>query len=260
MGPVSLIHPVRLFVSDLDGTVLPLGGGDGARRFADWWRALPPSVRPLICYNSGRLCRDVRATAARAGLPPADYVIGGVGTSLVGADGRRLPGFQRRFRDGWDVAAVRAVMARFAGVEPQPARFQGAYKSSWFLRRAEPGRVAEIGEALAAVSLRVRVIYSSGRDLDILPAEAGKGSALVWLCERLGFSAHEVVVAGDTENDLTMFQVPGVRAIAVANALPGLLSRLDGCQVHLAGAPDADGVIEGLTRFGLNPAGGRSSV
>ena len=178
----------------------------------------------------------------------------------LGADGRRLPGFQRRFRDGWDVAAVRAVMARFAGVEPQPARFQGAYKSSWFLRRAEPGRVAEISDALAAVSLRVRVIYSSGRDLDILPAEAGKGSALVWLCEQLGFSAHEVVVAGDTENDLTMFQVPGVRAIAVANALPGLLSRLDGCQVHLAGAPDADGVIEGLMRFGLNPAGGRSSV
>ena len=110
---------VRLFVSDLDGTVLPLAGGDGAQRFAAWWDSLPPAARPLLCYNSGRLCGDVRAVVRAAGLPAPDYVIGGVGTSLTDAAGRQLPGFLERFAAGWERPRVQAVMEGVAGIAPQ---------------------------------------------------------------------------------------------------------------------------------------------
>ena len=245
---------VRLFVSDLDGTLLPLAGGDGARRFTAWWESLPSPSRPLLCYSSGRLCSDVRAAVPAAGLPTPDYIIGGVGTSLIDAQGRQVPGFQERFRIGWDRSLVQEVMAGVAGIQPQPARFQSPFKSSWFLYGADAAFIAGIEAALAAVELRVRVVYSSDRDLDVLPAEAGKGCAVEWLCQHLDVVVRHVVVAGDTENDLAMFQIPGVRGIAVANARAGLLDRLDECQVHKALASEVDGVIEGLEHYGLCPS------
>ena len=245
---------VHLFVSDLDGTVLPLAGGDGAQRFAAWWDSLPPAARPLLCYNSGRLCGDVRAVVRAAGLPAPDYVIGGVGTSLTDAAGRQLPGFLERFAAGWERPRVQAVMEGVAGIAPQSERFQSPYKSSWFLHDAEAARIAAIVAALASAGLRVRVIYSSDRDLDVLPADAGKGHAVEWLRRKTRIAARDVVVAGDTENDLAMFELPDVRGIAVANARPGLLAGLSACDVYRASAPEAAGVIEGLERFGLRPA------
>lgn len=244
---------IRLFVSDLDGTLLPLAGGHGAQRFTTWWNSLASSSRPLLCYSSGRLCGDVRTTVLEVGLPPPDYIIGGVGTSLIDAEGRQLPGFQERFRAGWERSLVQEVMAGVAGIELQPARFQSPFKSSWFLYGADAGCIAAIEAALAAVELRVRVVYSSDRDLDVLPADAGKGRAVEWLCEQVHVAARNVVVAGDTENDLAMFQVPGVRGIAVANARAGLLGGLSACQVHHTIAPEVDGVIEGLEHYGLRP-------
>mgnify|MGYP002628774804 CR=1 FL=1 len=244
---------VRLFVSDLDGTVLPLAGGDGVRRFAAWWDSLTPATRPLLCYNSGRLCGDVRAVVRAVGLPAPDYVIGGVGTSLTDAAGHQLPGFLERFANGWERSRVQEIMAGVRGIEPHPERFQSPYKSSWSLLDADPARITAIVAALASADLRVRVIYSSDRDLDVLPADAGKGHAVEWLRRKTRVAARNVVVAGDTENDLAMFELPDVRGIAVANARPGLLAGLSTCDVYRAAATEADGVIEGLECFGLRP-------
>lgn len=260
MTPPRSPAAVRLFVSDLDGTVLPLAGGDGAHRFTIWWNSLSSSSRPLLCYSSGRLCADVRATVPEVGLPPPDYIIGGVGTSLIDADGRQLPGFQERFRAGWERSLVQEVMAGVPGIELQPARFQSPFKSSWFLYGADAARIADIEAALAAVELRVRVVYSSDRDLDVLPADAGKGRAVEWLCKQVHVATRNVVVAGDTENDLAMFQVPGVRGIAVANARAGLLGGLSACQAHHATAPEVDGVIEGLELYGVRPTMAKKSA
>jgi sucrose-6F-phosphate phosphohydrolase len=245
---------VRLFVSDLDGTLLPLAGGDGAQRFAAWWDSLSSATRPLLCYNSGRLCGDVHAVVRAAGLPAPDYVIGGVGTSLTDAAGRQLPRFLERFAAGWERSRVQAVMGGVDGIEPQPDRFQSPYKSSWFLLDADAARIDAITAALASAGLRVRMIYSSDRDLDVLPADAGKGHAVEWLRRKTHVAARNIVVAGDTENDLAMFELPDVRGIAVANARPRLLAGLTSCDVYRAAAPAADGVIEGLEYFGLRPA------
>jgi len=259
MTPPSSQPRIRLIVSDLDGTLLPVAGGDGGQRFATWWNALLPSSRPLLAYCSGRLCGDVLASVPAAGLPAPDYIIGGVGTALIDGQGRQVPGFQERFRDGWDRSLVQEVMSGVPGIEAQPARFQNPFKSSWFLRGVEPARIAAIAAALAAVELRVRVVYSSDRDLDILPGDADKGHAVAWLCTHLGLSTDTVVVAGDTENDLAMFQVAGVRGIVVANARVGLVQALAGYPVHHATAPEVDGVIEGLEHYGLHSSGLRPS-
>jgi len=95
------------------------------------------------------------------------------------------------------------------------------------------------------------VIYSSARDLDVLPLTANKGNALRWICQRLGIELNEVVVCGDTGNDSSMFIVPGVRGIAVGNAEAELLEAVRRTDAYLAKGECAAGVMEGLKAFGV---------
>jgi sucrose-6F-phosphate phosphohydrolase len=202
-------------------------------------------------YSSGRLCHDVLTVVPQVHLPPPAFVIGGVGTSMVDGLGHPVIGYGERFRHGWDRSLVQDVMVGIPGVHPQPARYQSPFKSSWFLYDADEAVITRIRTALTEVELRVRVIYSSQRDLDVLPAEADKGRAVAWLADHLHLAPQYVVVAGDTENDLAMFQITGVRGIVVANATLGLLAGIQGLGVYRAKQIASDGVIEGLAAFGL---------
>jgi hydroxymethylpyrimidine pyrophosphatase-like HAD family hydrolase len=97
------------------------------------------------------------------------------------------------------------------------------------------------------------VIYSSSRDLDVLPMKANKGNALTWLCGHLGLGVDEVVVAGDTGNDSSMLLLSGVRGIVPGNAEPELIQCLDGADAYRATGLCARGVLEGLCHMGVLP-------
>lgn len=241
---------IRLFSTDLDGTIL--GNAEGAQRFKHAWSDLPTEGRPTLCYNSGRMVDDVCQLIGEGQLPEPDYIIGGVGTEIFDFRTRTpLDEFNRVFKKGWDLARVEEIVTSFPGVERQPPEFLHPYKSSWYLHHAAPEKIEQLEKLLQEAGMEVEVIYSSQRDLDVLPKEANKGNALIWLCERLGISLHEVLVAGDTGNDAGMFAVDGVWGITPENAQPDLLSRVVDRPVYQASQVMADGVLEGLVHYGI---------
>lgn len=241
--------PLRLFSSDLDGTLL--GNPEALRRFAAAWGGLPHDTRPVLCYNSGRLIADMRALVAAGELPKPDYYIGGVGSEIASGDEVPSAEFSTHLAHGWDRPKADGILAAVPGARPQPEPFQHAFKSSWYLEHASADLLAEIRARLAGAGLAVEVVYSSARDLDILPAGATKAGALRWLCRRLGIRLDQVVVAGDTGNDASMFRLPGVRGIVVENALPELLAATVDLPTYTSRYVMADGVLDGLRHYGL---------
>jgi sucrose-6-phosphatase len=243
-----------VFSSDLDATLL--GNPEATLRFKAAWEALPPEERPILVYNSGRLVDDVLNLLAEDLLPRPDFIVGGVGTQIW--DSRTdtcLDEFTSLFKGSWDLATIAHVLSDFPGITRQPPDFLHPYKDSYYFHKATPHQIEELEEKLAAAGLKVTVVYSSHRDLDILPAAASKGSALQWLCEHRGLDLSQAIVAGDTGNDTSMFLLPGVRGIVVENAQPELLEALVHAPVYAAMQILADGVIEGLVHFGvLKPA------
>lgn len=252
------MKPLRLFSTDLDGTVV--GNNDATRRFRDFWQSLPDEYRPVLVFNSGRLVDDQLALLEEVPLPRPDYIIGGVGTMLHAKERSELESaYRHSLGTGFDPKRIADVMGRISDVTMQEEQYQHGLKSSWFLHDADEKALADIENALLAADIDARIVYSSGRDLDILPKAADKGAALAWLCGQLHIGLDESVVAGDTGNDRAMFELNDVRGVIVGNALPELVSLANGNnRFYLSGATEADGVMEGLRHWGLD-AGQRNS-
>jgi len=210
------------------------------------------AARPLLVYNTGRLVDDLRRFVTEGTLPEADYYIGGVGTQVFDVRaGRMLVEFHEHLKQGWDIDKVREIVSRHPAIRPQPDEFQHEFKSSWFYDRAPRGAIRELREKLTAAGLSINIVYSSSRDLDILPRNATKGGALLWLCDRLQIPLESVLVAGDTGNDSSMFRLPGVRGIIVENALPELYEATVEMPTYSSRQILADGVLDGLCHYGV---------
>src|SRR5207244_9987018 len=119
----------------------------------------------------------------------------------------------RVFSKGWDLKRIEQILSSFPGVTRQPPQFLHPYKSSWYLHQAPPEVIENLKRQLADAGSEVTVVYSSMRDLDVLPAKTNKGSALQWLCDKINVPLVNVLVAGDTGNDSSMFLLPGVKGI-----------------------------------------------
>jgi HAD superfamily hydrolase (TIGR01484 family) len=61
------------------------------------------------------------------------------------------------------------------------------------------------------------VLHSAGKYLDVLPKGINKGSTLTKLINYLNEDTEKVLVAGDTLNDLAMFEC-GFKGVVVGNA------------------------------------------
>jgi len=242
---------IQLFSTDLDGTLI--GNPEATQRFMAAWSSLAMKDRPLLVFNSGRLVDDMQALVQAGQLPAPDFFIGGVGTEIFDARaGASLSDWNTELDQNWDRERVQTLLRDQGDLSPQPNHFQNDHKSSWFLYDATPERLHEITASLDQTGLKTALVYSSSRDLDILPQSATKGGALQWLCDRLDIALPNVVVAGDTGNDSSMFSVEGVHGIVVQNAQPELLeATLGHDRLFQARHIMADGVVEGLCHFGV---------
>jgi hydroxymethylpyrimidine pyrophosphatase-like HAD family hydrolase len=249
---INLRHPHRsysvsrlnwLLVADVDDTLL---GDDGALSRLGELLARTPWLK--LALNSSRPWPSVQRTLVDLDIELAyEATICAMGTDLRIA-GRPVEEWMRKWA-GWDRGRIDRVMGDL-GFSPHAPEFQTPSKASFAVPSA---RWQEARRAAEATGLPVQIITSGVSDFDVLPPGAGKGEATLFLAGQLGVPAERLIVAGDSGNDLAMFAV-APRGIVVANARPELREAVDPARVYFAGAPHAEGILEGLRHYGLAPA------
>lgn len=256
---VDLLSRVKLvsaflFVTDLDNTLV---GDDAAMAVLN--RQLAPHQQEFstkIVYSTGRSLTSYRQLLTTKSLLTPDVLICAVGTEIYDStDGEPDSNWSAKLSQGWEREQVVAIASHFADLSPQPASEQRPFKVSYFVTEAAAmDIVPRLREQLDSAGLQTQVIFSGGKDLDILPQAANKGQAMTFVRQKFGTSPDRTVACGDSGNDIALFADRPERGIIVGNAMPELLQWH---QAHpnpdryLAQAHCAAGVLEGLKYFGF---------
>jgi hypothetical protein len=205
-------------------------------------------------YSTGRSLTSYRQLKTEKPLLEPDVLILAVGTEIYPAGSDRPdPRWSNTLAEGWDRELVVAIASHFADLIPQADSEQRPFKVSYFLTETAAMEVLpQLNARLNQQGLAVQVIYSGGKDLDILPRRANKGMAMTFLRETLGVGADQTVACGDSGNDLSMFVERQERGIIVGNAMAELLDwhHANPSPIrYLAQAHCAGGILEGLRYF-----------
>ncbi|AAD35735.1 HAD family hydrolase [Thermotoga maritima MSB8] len=104
-------------------------------------------------------------------------------------------------------------------VEPNLSELVSKMGTTKLLLIDTPERLDELKEILSErFKDVVKVFKSFPTYLEIVPKNVDKGKALRFLRERMNWKKEEIVVFGDNENDLFMFEEAGLR-VAMENAI-----------------------------------------
>ncbi len=243
--------------SDVDGTLT--GDRQALDRLAERLKQGQASGQIYLVLSTGRRLEQVLQGMVEEGLPEPDAVVGQVGTEIylapLSENTPAMPAWRERLLAEYCRTEALGFLDGIAGLAMQDDVFNTELKVSCFLDGCPDPEAAatEVRRRVEPHADRYQVVWSSGRDLDILPAASGKGRAIRFLANHLGLDAERVVVAGDTGNDATMLEEFD-RGIVVANARPELVEvarRRGPDRAYCASLPHAAGVEEGLEHFGV---------
>lgn len=241
-------QPELVLVTDLDGTLLA-GSQPWRQRLYGWLKR--QRQRVVHVFSTGRDLGSVgrmMRLEAQLGLPHPHLVISDVGCTVAcGHSLRPLPELVAPIEALWQGLPERLLplLRRIPGLETQPV---SADRRLAYL--IDPAAIDP--RHLRALEVHgVDCLISGERYLDVLPAGINKGSTLLALLQALGLDHGLVVTAGDSLNDLAMFET-GLAGVMVANAEADLRRRLPQLtRTFAARGEGCAGIVEGLRHFGF---------
>jgi HAD superfamily hydrolase (TIGR01484 family) len=265
-----------LICSDLDRTIIPNGYQEESAHARPVFRQLAENTNICLAYVSGRDKQLIIDAIEEFYLPPPDYAIGDVGTTLyriINGNWQLSDEWSDEIGQDWKGLSWEGLAEYFENMEDlrlQELEKQSPYKLSFYTDQAvdHPHLKEQIRLILAQKGLCANIIWSvdeirTNGLLDLIPARANKLHAIQFLMKQEQFSEDRTVFAGDSGNDLDVL-TSGLQAILVKNAMDEvrkeafeklsdkhMLNRLylpEGNFLGLNGNYAA-GVIEGLFHF-----------
>jgi len=232
-----------ILATDLDGTFLA-GDPDNRSRLYQLIAAHPEIT---LVFVTGRGLEVVMPLLDDPTVPQPDFVICDVGATVVeGTHLQPVEPIQSSIDAIWPGQHVVADrIGEIPGIRRQKVPQQR--RCSYFCDAD-----AVTSELVARVeSLGCDLLFSADKYLDVLPRGVNKGATLKQLVDLLGVPHDEVLVAGDTLNDQTMFEA-GFFGVAVGESEQALLKATrDRSKVLHAKHSGCGGILEALSHFGF---------
>lgn len=237
---------MKLLATDVDNT---LTGDRAAYQRLDSLLAARHDV--MVVYVTGRDKVQLFEIMDAECLRPPGCMVCNVGTEIYsGPVYQRDEAWAHHIDWRWDLLAAHDALKTIPYLFQQSRQFE--FKQSYHLLHNATTVIPEIHRRLDEIGVAHKVVYSSGTDLDIIPARAGKGEAVEYVRKKLKISRRRVLVAGDSGNDLGLLSARFL-AVVVGNHKAELTPDALPKDVYWAYKPYAAGVLEGIEHFRFLP-------
>ncbi|MFA5900103.1 MAG: HAD-IIB family hydrolase [Hyphomicrobium sp.] len=244
--PIPLGARDLFLAVDLDGTFL--GGADADRR-ALYDLIERRRTQIALAFVTGRDIAFASTLSDEHGSPEPDLIIGDVGTSVVvGPHWEPHAEAEAWIDSRWPGPARAAeIMNRRTKLKKQEI-FGGRRLSYFYDDPAAADEAAAEIDAAGYAALTSADLY-----FDVLPRGVNKGETLKIVLAHERVPHANVLCAGDTMNDLSLFQT-GLKGVVVGNAEPRLRKAVQGLDnVYCAERAGAGGILEAIDRLALLP-------
>lgn len=263
---------IKLFVTDLDGTLLPTQATVSEGNIRAVQDAVAAGVTVTIA--TGRMYRAALPVAQALGVNVPIITYNGALIKTV--DGNVIyrsclePSLVVKILDfcesrGWYVQSYSRDSLRY----PEHTELSDQYEKSQLVTGEAVGwdgmreiteetpkllciapRPEEAEERVKALSEhfagRLEVFRSSPRYIELVRVGVSKAAAVTLLAERMGITKDEVMAIGDGNNDIPMLQAAG-RSVAMGNAIPEVKAVCD----YVTGDCLEDGFADAIYRYVL---------
>ncbi|WP_421865248.1 glucosylglycerol-phosphate synthase [Marinobacter adhaerens] len=231
-----------LLATDLDGTFL---AGDPDNRLK-LYRLVAAHPEIDLVFVTGRGLESVLPLLSDPTIPQPDYIICDVGCTVVhGETQQAIQPLQGEIDELWPgEQMIEDALLPFDGLQRQEVPQER--RVSYFC----DGDVVTDEMVARIEALSCNALFSNHKYLDILPRGVNKGRTLSRLVKHLNVDPESVLVAGDTLNDLSMYE-HGFKGVCVGESEPGLLdATMHKARVLHAGATGCGGILEAFEHFG----------
>lgn len=147
----------------------------------------------------------------------------------------------------WQRERIVTILSQFDFLKYQEEDNQRKFKISYYLED-NPEYIKKIKDALQKNKVKCNVIFSHGQFLDILPYRASKGRAIRYLGYRWNIPFENILVAGDSGNDIEMLK-GDLLGVVVANYSSELEELKGTRRIYFSDKKFAAGILEGIKYY-----------
>jgi HAD superfamily hydrolase (TIGR01484 family) len=230
-----------LLATDLDGTFL--GGQTTDKEIL--YQFIRERIDIKLVFVTGRGLGTVLPVLNDVAVPKPDYIICDVGATIINGNTLEpIQPLQSIIEEKWGGSTfiydqLKEVKGLSLQEVPQSRRCSFYYNSETDF--AHLHKVAD--------TINCDVIKSAGKFVDILPHGVNKGYSLKQLINLLNISPAHILVAGDTMNDLSLYET-GYKGVVVGEAEKDLLEATTSMNhVYQASRPGCGGILEAFDYF-----------
>jgi sucrose-phosphate synthase len=237
-------------ITDIDGTVS--GDAEGLAEFKKYIKKIRDKI--FFVYATGRNMNDYKNIEKRDNLPYPDALILNTGADIYlyknGVCKHNKLWNKIIDSPGWTNKKISELLKKIEELTPQDNIQK--YKVSFYIKEGKEKLAREKAKKILMHNkIDANVIISHGIYLDVLPKNCDKGKAALFLIQKKGINKKDVIVAGDSENDMDLFFTFD-KGIVVANALENVKKELQNKNFYFAKNSYAKGLVEGLDFYFKN--------